>query len=180
MAWSRAATSQCSAAIGFCPISVGTSGALGCMRIRVRHRRMGRPSLSVVIFGVGVLASGVALVSPQRLTVAVVLLAFVALFVAFCIELRRLHGMPRHADEAIYSLQSLMMAVPQAFLAWNTNRGVVLWSEAAERLFGLARVDVLGLPLPAMLAPVKSLQATHLDKADAVTGITVALRDRSG
>lgn len=128
----------------------------------------------------GIAVFAVALVVPQRIAVTATLAVFVAMFAVFRVELRRSHGVPRHADDAIYSLQSLLVAVPQAFLAWNMRRGVVLWSDAAERLFGLARADVLGLPLPPELAPVESLQTTHLDGVDAATGVTVALRDRGG
>lgn len=54
----------------------------------------------------------------------------------------------RH-DEAVGSFNYLLEKAPLAFVAWNNERGVLLWNEDAERLFGVRRNSVLGAPMPA-------------------------------
>ena len=54
----------------------------------------------------------------------------------------------RH-DEAVGSFNYLLEKAPLAFVAWNNERGVLLWNEDAERLFGVRRNNVLGAPMPA-------------------------------
>lgn len=98
-------------------------------------------------------------------------------------QLQRSRRAARRADEAMRSLQSLLAAAPFAFMAWNSRRGMILWSDAAERMFGLARADVLGQPLPAALRRLGELE--ECTRADAVTdptaaGVAMDLHDGSG
>jgi PAS domain S-box-containing protein len=98
----------------------------------------------------------------------------------FAMDAWRGRRLVRSADQAVESLQALMSAAPLAFLAWNATQGVVLWSNAAERMFGLAREDVLGAALPDALAAVGALQERALSATEPLVGVAVDLRDAEG
>lgn len=117
----------------------------------------------------------------------VLLLASVVLFTAVLalawVQLQRARRVGRRADEAMRSLQSLLSAAPFAFMAWNSRRGMILWSDAAERMFGLARADVLGRPLPQALERLRALEeCTRSDQHDGATpaGVAMDLQDIGG
>ena len=44
-----------------------------------------------------------------------------------------------------------------AMIAWHPRAGVLLWSEGAERLLGLARTEALGRPFPEWLGSLQRL-----------------------
>ena len=119
--------------------------------------------------------------APLLLIASVVV--FTAVLVHAWMALRHSRRVARRSDEAMHSLQSLLSAAPFAFLAWNSRRGVILWSDAAERMFGLPRSQVLGRPLPNALERVRALETCTRADADAdaaPTGVAMDLQDASG
>lgn len=113
------------------------------------------------------------------------LLASVAIFTAVVglawLQLQRSRRVGRRADEAMRSLQSLLSGAPFAFMAWNSRRGMILWSDAAQRMFGLARADVLGRPLPQALERLRSLdECTRSDRDATPAGVAMDLQDIAG
>lgn len=118
---------------------------------------------------------------PLLLVASVVI--FTIVLAAAWLQLQRSRRVARRADEAMRSLQSLLSAAPFAFMAWNSRRGMILWSDAAERLFGLARADVLGQPLPRALDRLRALEECTRADIEAGTppaGVAMDLQDISG
>ena len=122
-------------------------------------------------------------VDPALLIASVVI--FTAVLAMAWFDLQRSRRVARRSDEAMHSLQSLLSAAPFAFMAWNSRRGTILWSDAAERMFGIAREDVLGQPLPRALDRVLTLEACTRYDADAPAGaipagVAMDLQDVNG
>lgn len=86
----------------------------------------------------------------------------------------------RRSDDALRSLRSLLAAAPLAFVGWNRERGVVLWSDSAQRMFGLQRERVLGEPMPDFLLPLSALVEAALEVADAARALPVTVRTERG
>lgn len=80
-------------------------------------------------------------------------------------------------SEAARALQSLLSASPFAFVSWNRSDGVLMWSEAAERMFGIRRADAVGAPLPPVLDPLRRVVD---DAARAGQGLTMLQVDLPG
>ena len=119
--------------------------------------------------------------APVLLVASVVV--FTAVLAHAWLALRHSRRVARRSDEAMHSLQTLLAAAPFAFLAWNSRRGVILWSDAAERMFGLPRDQVLGFPLPGVLERVRAMAAdlrVQLDPGKSPSGIAMDLHDASG
>lgn len=83
----------------------------------------------------------------------------------------------RRSNEALQSVQSLLAAAPLAFLAWSRERGVLLWSDSAERVFGVERDQALGRPLLASMFPLRDAVEEALQHADAAFALQVGLRN---
>jgi PAS domain S-box-containing protein len=114
-----------------------------------------------------------------RLTL--VALASLALaFVLVASRARRAGRNAQRADEALRSLRTLLAAAPMAFVAWNRERGVVLWSDSAERMFGTPRGRVLGAPLPESLRQLRDEVEHALTATEAPIGLSVNLRNEQG
>lgn len=86
----------------------------------------------------------------------------------------------RRADEALRSLRSLLAAAPLAFVAWNRGKGIVLWSDSAERMFGLQRERVLGAPMPEFLLPLSQSVESALATEEAAKALQVTVRTERG
>ena len=69
---------------------------------------------------------------------------------AWCARRRGL----RHLLE---TLDAVARGASLAMIAWHPRAGVLLWSEGAERLLGLARTEALGRPFPEWLGSLQRL-----------------------
>ena len=109
-----------------------------------------------------------------------VVLAVVVMTVAFGWQISRVVGERRHrarSDEALSSLRSLLAAAPLAFIAWDQERGVLLWSDSAARMFGLERDRALGQALPGFLSGLRDSVETALLSSGAAVALQVGLRN---
>ena len=55
------------------------------------------------------------------------------------------------------TMQTLAQLSPDAIIGVDTDGCVDLWSDAAERLFGIQSYDAIGKPLPASIASIETL-----------------------
>jgi two-component sensor histidine kinase len=117
--------------------------------------------------------------SWQLATVASAILLS-AVFALYLRDRRHERVMRERGDEALHSLQSLLAAAPFAFVAWSREHGVVLWSDTAERMFGIARADAVGAPLPPALGPVQRAVDEALQVGGPLTTLQVDLVSASG
>lgn len=81
------------------------------------------------------------------------------------------------SDDALHSLRTLLAAAPLAFVAWDRTRGVLLWSDSAERMFGLDRERALGQVFPASLMPLRDAVEASLQDSDVVVALQLGLRN---
>jgi PAS domain S-box-containing protein len=101
---------------------------------------------------------------------------FVRLAVVFVDERRRVS----RTDATLLSLRSLLAAAPMAFIAWNREQRVVLWSDSAQRMFGLERARVLGATIPESLHRLRDAVEASLATTDAAEGLQVSIHNERG
>ena len=65
--------------------------------------------------------------------------------------------------QATAMLQAIVDCSPLAIIAVDTQRNVLTWNAAAEKMFGLAATDVVGRPLPEVASGSGEAQRTLLD-----------------
>jgi PAS domain S-box-containing protein len=119
--------------------------------------------------------------SPGLVVLALAALSYLFLTLALVIvRARRAARNAGRADDALRSLRSLLAAAPMAFVAWSRESGVTLWSDSAERMFGIERERVLGSPLPEAMAPLREEVERALTSSDASLGLPVSLRGDQG
>ena len=54
----------------------------------------------------------------------------------------------RHADEGNATLRAIVSGSPRAIVAVDTQQRVLLWNQAAERMFGYTSQEAIGNPVP--------------------------------
>jgi PAS domain S-box-containing protein len=111
---------------------------------------------------------------------AVAMLAIGFAFVRIVRWSHRARRQSLRAEEALRSLRSLLASAPLAFIAWNRTRGVVLWSDSAERVFGLERARALGSPLPESLQGLRDRVEQSLSQSDTASALPLTLRNERG
>ena len=108
------------------------------------------------------------------------LLVAAACFLRIVVFWRGERHRTERAEESLRSMRSLLAAAPMAFIGWKRGRGVVLWSDSAERMFGLERARALGSAMPEFLLPLTGTVEESLDHADAVKGLQLTVRNERG
>lgn len=89
----------------------------------------------------------------------------------------RRHERGRQSRRLAAILGALSAPMPVAFVAWEPGAGVVLWSAAAERLFGVDATLMLGQALPAEL---EALRWAEVEVDGARSGARLHLRGANG
>src|SRR5687767_10587909 len=86
-------------------------------------------------------------------------------------------------EHSVTELRAIMAASPVAIVSSTATGEISSWNPAAEQLFGWSADDVLGRPLPFLLAEAR---AAHADRCDAVlrghrvAGLELEVATRTG
>ena len=117
--------------------------------------------------------------TPVAGTTGVILLFYGALVLG-----RRLPGdRERSRDLTRAQLQALIDASPLAITAGDLEGRIILWSDAAERIFGWTAGEVLGRPYPAVPAEMREAWLGMRDRVmsgETITGVETKRTTRAG
>ena len=102
---------------------------------------------------------------------------------AFVLGHRMAQGTERSRDLTRAQLQALIDASPLAITAGDLEGRIILWSEAAERIFGWPAGQVLGQPYPAVPAEMRDRWLDMRDRVlsgETLTGVETKRTTRDG
>lgn len=109
------------------------------------------------------------------LALAATAVPMLGLVLLFARKFRTERAGRQRSDDAIRTVESLLETAPLAFVVWRRRAGVVLWSDAAQRMFGLERAGVLGRPMPDALQGLARDVESALAGGEAVVSLPVDL-----
>ena len=90
----------------------------------------------------------------------------------------------KRAEEEIYHLASVVESSDDAMLGTNLHSEVVTWNEAAEKMFGYTRQEIIGRPISILSPPDKFKEMAELSKkvraGERIQGLENCADNKSG